>query len=1077
MTGTSLTLFLLVAYGCLVALIAHRAEKTRWSQGAAWRAPVIYALGMCAYCTSWTFYGSVGGAAKGSWTFLTIYLGPTLCALFWGDILRRLIRIKERFQVSSLADLLSVRYGKCPKIAAWVTLITMIALIPYLALQVRALRDSFSIISEGERGMVGPGIDAVLFLLLVTFSAVFGARNLKTTKGNEGLITAIAFESIVKLVAFLAVGIFCTFIAFDGVGPVLERARETLDDPGAPGPTLVSWITLTLLSGFAFLFLPRQFHVAVVEAREERHVWTARRLVPLYLLLINLFVVPIAAAGLAMGMPASAADSFVIAIPAAAGHDGLAYLVFFGGVSAALGMITLSSVTLALMVCNHLVLPTLTRLGAPASLQRQVLFLRRATIAGMIALGYAFALGLGNTKGLVSLGIMAFAAIAQFAPATLGAIYWSGAHRRGAMAGIIGGFAIWTYTLLLPTLSQGGILPDAWLTHGPLGIESLRPLSLFGLEGLDMVSHAMLWSLGLNVTLFVLCSQNVRQQAHEREEAVAFTGILGSDDSESVEVVEAKRDVPLEDKREVVEVALGRWLTAEDADKVLARGIRNAGLSDEDRISVLELNAFQRELERELAAIIGVALAHQTLANSGLVTDEERQRLSSVYADMMAAMQVSPLELQARLVEFRERETRLMLEAEDLETQVQERTEQLQAVNQELLAAKAQAEAASDAKSDFLCNMSHEVRTPMTAILGSADLALLDDSDTQEMARHLRTIQTNGEHLLAVVSDILDISKIEAGRLEVETVPTDVRLILQEVATLQRPIIEDKGLQFGMQIDSGVPQLLPCDPTRLRQILLNLLNNATKFTERGAVHVIVQREFEDQTYVRFDVRDTGIGIDAETLGQLFRPFKQADGSTTRKFGGTGLGLAISRQLARLLGGDLDVSSVPGQGSNFRLRLPARSLALEQAPESQSKVEDLDDRTVEPSEHRLLVVEDNKVNQRIATSMLEREGYHVDVAENGREGMNAALAAREEGRPYSVVLMDMMMPVMDGYEATRALREAHYEQPIVALTAHAMESERKRCHEVGCDDFATKPYRREHLLRTIERQILSATPSP
>ncbi len=406
----------------------------------------------------------------------------------------------------------------------------------------------------------------------------------------------------------------------------------------------------------------------------------------------------------------------------------------------------------------------------------------------------------------------------------------------------------------------------------------------------------------------------------------------------------------------------------------------------------------------------------------------------------------------------------------------------LERANADLERARRKAERAAAAKTEFLANMSHEIRTPMTAILGFTDI-LLEEAPTSEEPERLdalRTIRRNGAYLLEILNDILDFSKIEANRLEIEQLPCSPRRIVNDVADLLRPRSEAKGVPLRVDIQEVVPERLMSDPVRLRQILLNLIGNAVKFTSEGQISVALRFDAQDQT-LEFDVEDSGIGIAPETLMQIFEPFRQGDSSMTRRFGGTGLGLAITKRLVERLGGAITATSTVGRGTRFRVHLPAEMLSEERAatdalegdtPSTAGLKRALEG--LRGSDNRVLVVEDGPDNQRVIKHLLERAGYVVTIAENGLIGVEIALAAADDGTPFSVILMDVQMPVLDGYGATRQLRDQGYVGPIIALTAHALPSERQRCIESGCDAFATKPIERVKLLETIAFHVQKAS---
>lgn len=399
----------------------------------------------------------------------------------------------------------------------------------------------------------------------------------------------------------------------------------------------------------------------------------------------------------------------------------------------------------------------------------------------------------------------------------------------------------------------------------------------------------------------------------------------------------------------------------------------------------------------------------------------------------------------------------------------------------ELAEAKCLADSASNAKSQFLANMSHEIRTPLTSILGYCDI--LHDDGLAEGApvkrlQTIRTIRRAGEHLLTVINDILDLSKIEAGQLRTEQIETSLPRILIEVDTLMRPRIEAKGVELKIALVTSIPDRIVSDPTRLRQILLNLVGNAAKFTAAGTITVRVRVDRSSaEGLIRMEVEDSGSGMTAEQAAPLFRPFIQADASVTRKHGGTGLGLNISRRLARMMGGDVRLDySEPGRGSRFVVELPLMTSDQSQPVHDLSAFSNSTDSLHEAPnaiKGRILLAEDGEDNQHLISFHLSRAGAEIDIAENGLIALEMLRAAEAKGNPYDLLLTDMQMPEMDGYTLARTLRSEGYVGPIVALTAHAMADDRRKCLEAGCDDYATKPIVKFALLATCHRWLEKA----
>ena len=397
--------------------------------------------------------------------------------------------------------------------------------------------------------------------------------------------------------------------------------------------------------------------------------------------------------------------------------------------------------------------------------------------------------------------------------------------------------------------------------------------------------------------------------------------------------------------------------------------------------------------------------------------------------------------------------------------------------------AKREAESASKAKSEFLANMSHEIRSPMTAILGFTENLLDANLDAQEKKEAVEAVRRNGFHLLTVINDILDLSKIEAGKLDVELLPCSPSQILDEIAATVRSQARAKNLTLAVECSRSLPARILADPTRLRQVLINVAANAVKFTTTGEVRltaspvsvVAADGESASASAVQFEISDTGIGMTPAEMSRLFQPFTQADGSVTRRFGGTGLGLAISKRLVELMGGSISLESVPGKGTTIRVTMPVGEQSSAASPIGVSANRALPVSPIRSAASslvstRILLAEDGPDNQRLIVSILKRAGAEVSVAEDGHRSLELARIATERGMPYDVVLMDMHMPVMDGYTATRLLRENGYAGPVIALTAHAMSDARTECLAAGCSDFVTKPIDRDALIATIIRHI-------
>ena len=872
--------------------------------------PVIYSLSLAVYATAWTFYGSVGRAAGDGVGFLPIYIGPTLMILLWWFVLRKIIRISKVNRITSLADFIGSRYGKSALLAGLVTVIAVIGILPYISLQLKAVSSSFQILLQYPQIVMPPKTGAVeilhdtpfyVALFMAMFTIAFGTRALDVSERHEGMVAAIAFEGLVKLVAFLAVGVFVTFGVFNGVGDIFGRAAERPDLArlmapfGAAGADYAGWVWLTVLSMLAIMFLPRQFQVAVIENVDEKHLKKAVWLFPLYMLAINLFVLPIAFGG-RLAFPAGNvdADTFVLTLPMAFHQESLALLVFIGGLSAATGMVIVETIALSTMVCNDLVMPILLRwkwlnLARRPDFTALLLDIRRGAIVAILLLGYFYFRIAGEAYALVSIGLISFAAVAQFGPVAIGGLYWKGGTRTGALAGLSAGFAVWLYTLLLPAFAKSGWLPASFLIEGPFGIELLRPDRLFGLGGLDQITHAMVWSMIANIGAYVLVSLVGRQSPAEHSQATLFVDVF----TQTGERGRVWRGATT--SASALQTLLGRFLGPTRAAELFsAYALERGHRSVEELEADAELVHFA---EIQLAGTIGAASAHTMVST---VVQEGPLGIDEVMTIIDEASQV--IAYSHKL--------------EEKQQELEQATASLKAANERL-------QELDRLKDDFVSTVTHELRTPLTSIRAFSEI-LHDhpDIDPAERHRFLGLIIRESERLTRLINQVLDLAKLESGHAEWQTAQLDLNEIVADAVSATSQIFKGRGVSVVTRPAPKLPAVV-ADRDRLMQVMLNLLSNAVKFSpeKTGKVEVTVS---EDPANVRIEVRDNGVGISPEHLGVIFEKFRQVGDTLTEKPPGTGLGLAICRQIIDHFGGKLSVDSEPGRGSVFWFTLPRAS---------------------------------------------------------------------------------------------------------------------------------------------------------
>ena len=860
--------------------------------------PIVYTLSLAVYCSAWTYYGSVGLAAQHGLSFLPIYLGPTLAAFLFPLLFLKILRITKAYGITSIADFVAARYGKSGLVGGLVTIVAVIGGIPYISLQLKALASSVTVVM-GEASLLGPDIGSgadtalTITLLLAIFTIFFGTRHIDATERHEGMVLAVAFESIVKLLAFLAVGILVTYVLHDGMGDIGARIVEAGygDRLTMEGTALsyLDWFLLTMLAGMMMLVLPRQFQVAVLENVDERHLRTASWLFPAYLLLINIFVLPVAAAGLLAG--GLEGDLMILDLPLNAGYSGMALLTYLGGLSAATAMIIVATIALSTMVSNDLVIPVLLRfhllrLAKRADLARVILNIRRAAILGLLMLGYVFFKQVGSGYGLASIGMISFAAVAQFVPAIIAGIYWREANRMGAILGILGGFLVWLYTLIGPALAHAGVLDGSFIEQGAFGITLLRPEALFGLDGLHPVSHALIWSLSLNLLLLVGASLAGNQDNLERLQALLFVEVNERQETTRLWYGETR----VADLCEL----MARFIAAGGVDRVLSIDARRRGtkLQRDETADA----SFVQLVERRLARVIGASSARVMVS-------------SVVRGEVIGPDQVMEiLDETSQVIEYSQK--------------LEQKSKALEEASAELRKANARLKELDGLKDDFIATVSHELRTPLTSIRSFSEI-LLDTPDlpAEQRAEFLQIVVRESERLTRLINDVLDLSKIESGRMDWQVAALDLRDVVEEAVAATHGLFQERRIALQCLT---VPAEAPVvgDHDRLVQVMVNLLSNAAKFAPEGhgQVHIGLDMTTDGQLEVR--VEDNGPGVPHAYRAVIFEKFGQASDDLKRRPKGTGLGLTISRHIVRQFGGDMRVEDAKAGGAAFCFALPA-----------------------------------------------------------------------------------------------------------------------------------------------------------
>ncbi|MGD9784609.1 MAG: NahK/ErcS family hybrid sensor histidine kinase/response regulator [Hyphomicrobiaceae bacterium] len=1112
--------------------------------------PFIYALSLAVYCTSWTFFGSVGLAATTGYDFFPVYLGPIAIFAVGTPLMLRIVRIAKSQNLTSIADFMAARYGKSQAVAAIVTIVAIIGSLPYIALQLKAIATSIEIVLGGTRlapidipriGFIDTAL--IITLTLALFAILFGTRQIDSTEHQDGLMLAIAAESVVKLLAFITVGVFVV-VAFDG-GPVefLKHAvaHPVVSETFSRGLNGGMWLTIAALSFICIILLPRQFHVAVVENNSETEIRRARWLFPLYLIIINIFVVPIAAAGMMHFTPGHAdPDFFMLTLPMQHGSPTMTLIAFVGGLSAATAMVIVESVALAIMICNGLMVPLLLRqepaeAASQSDMAATLVAIRRFAIGLLLLLAYIVYRQVGHTQGLAAIGLLSFAAIAQLAPAFFIGLIWRKGTARGAIAGVLAGTAMWAYTLVLPWLVKAGLAPGDILEHGPLGLGMLRPQALFYFQ-FEPLTHGVLWSLSINVLTYLTVSVLRSPEPIERIQARLFVQDEGGRSPSGVPAFRLWRtSVTMRD----LEACVARYLGNDRAARSFGEYAASRNVAGPWRETEADIQAV-RFAEHLLSSAIGSASARLVLSlllRRGSVSGQSAIRLLD---DASEALQynrdllqsaldqvrhgLSVFDKDMRLIcwnrQFRElldlpselgrvgapldRILRVLAERGDLgpgaidelieqrlfklavrketfqervhggtrhleirtsampqggivatfsditdrvaaanalaranetlERRVRERTAELLEVNAALAVAKAHADEANLDKTRFLAAASHDILQPLNAARLYAT-SLRERPLAVSEAQLARNVDASLAAVEEIFSALIEISRMDAGRLDPELSDFPLSEIFEQLAVEFEPLAKEKALTLRTAATS---QWVRSDRRLLRRVLQNLVSNAIKYTRSGSVLMGARRS---GNHLVVQILDTGPGIPADKKDVIFKEFQRLEGpgSNVR---GLGLGLSIVERICRILDHPIQLTSAPRRGSTFAVRVARaapqeRREAIVVAPPAAGSL----------AGTSIVCIDNEPAVLAGMEALLTGWGCAVKTAASAAMALEAISGMAE---PPDIILADYHLDSGTGVDAVQRLRKALDRQvPAVIITAdHSLEVQREvRAHDL------------------------------
>ncbi len=1076
----------------MIALLFAVAAVVEGRAGLAVRRPWLrhgaYTLALGVYCSSWTFYGAVGSIVRDGWQYLPIYLAPICLLLFAPRFLRRLAQAVAEEQATTVSDFIAARFGHDGGVARLVTLIALVGTIPYVALQFRSIGGALAFASGqpiSDATMIGAAA------LLALFAILFGARRYELAGRSEGLVYAIGLESVIKIVALTAVAGVAVVLLINADGASVDSGMALLSANFRPERLSVDFGVIFLISIMAIIALPRQFYMGLVEAQEPGSLDRARFGLAAYLAVMALMALPIALAGASLMQPGEGSDLYVLQVPALGDNGAVLVLALIGGISAAASMVIVDSTALATMVSNDLIFPALLRTrrtdAAEGALGRRMLQVRRLSILGIVVAALAWALLIPADNTLASIGLIAFAAMAQFTPHLILATQASGRDALAARVSLSIGFALWLYTLALPP-----ILPDM-VAHSLTG-SLFDPLRLFGIGNASPLVHGVAWSLGCNLLAYsVVAARKVQtpplpwtlrgqQKISDLDDLARLTASFVGQERARTEFPDAAPGVPI--TRAAAQRArdlIARVVGASSARALVASALAGSQMSLADVTRLLGERGQSLRFSRELLAAtfehvdagisvvdsemnlvawnsqyldifgyppglvrVGTPIAELIRYNArlgdfgsediehhvrkrlnhmrrGQPHSFERQRkdgrvIKTVGGPMPGGGYVTSFTDISDEAEVRDELERTLAQ---LEQRVAERTGELRAANRQL------AEATRD-KTRFLAAASHDLLQPLHAArLFTAALARDAAPNTQMLAGRVDSAISAADGLIRA---LLDISRLDAGGVEPSPEPVALAPFITDLAQSFMPMAESKGLALRI---GALPGDVHTDPGLLRSVVQNFLSNALRYTPSGGM-LIGSRRRGDR--VRIDVYDTGVGIAPEQIQRIFTEFTRLG---EVEADGLGLGLALAERIARLLGGEISVSSVPGRGSRFSLSLPLSAPQMAAAVPARAVPTPLPMRALD-----VLVIDNDALIVEAMLSLLTSLGHRATGAADPVQALAAA-------GPFDAALVDFHLgTATDGLALIAALRLQHPGLPAALVTAQGSPDLVRRAAVLG-----------------------------
>lgn len=942
-----MALTIIFVYCLIQYLIARFGEQNTPIANRIKSSATTYSLSLAVFCTSWTYYGNIGQASSQGIQHIALFIGSTLTYVLMAPLFKMMVRIKTAYHSTSIADFISTRYFNSQYLAALITILCLVGIVPYISIQLKSIIGTFEFVTNTSTATHSAFIsllDLLVVVLMVLFTIFFGARKLDPTERHPGIVVALASESLLKLLVFIIAGAVIIFSVFDGLPSIVSQLNEQQKDIFQTPPTQTAWFTSMLLGAIGVIALPRQFHIGVVECSNEAVIDKAKWMFPLYLFLINIMVLPIAMAGAVFIPNNSTPDLTFLAIPMRENMHITAAMVFIGGFAASTGMIMVSALTLSTMATNHLSLPLIETFPKLQFMRRFLLYLRWFFVCLILLLSLLYLRVIEESELLVQIGSISFVAMAQLVPALIGGLIWKRANLAGALSGIVTGSLLWFYTLMLPSIVRSEWLSNSLLEYGPFSIEWLKPEQLLGLPFSSNISHSLFWSLLVNVACFIIVSELFQTRSKEQKNhARKFLGVAFGKQKINLTSSKIQDNIDLDKKIVMLVRLVSRYVETSSAEQKVRQCSLHCKIAGKERVNVLELLKLKNSVTNMLAGLVGMATANKAMKAIELFTDSEQKELSNSYYGLIAKSQMSPEELINKVNFYQEKQelledhalhqersiTQLKEEQqathkaktalkdlnENLEQRVVERTEQLTKANEELEQAmnelkdtqKKLVEADKMASlGGLVAGVAHEINTPIGVVLTAISTLQTERDEFEKLYQAHKVSNKDMKQLLSNIEEVsaLSLSNISRAAKLIESFKMvavdqsteekreiDVKQYLEHIKTSLKPKLVQTEHQLIINCEANIH--ITSYPGAISQVLSNFilssLIHAFPLVEKGTmtIDVTVNDQQLGLTY-----RDNGKGLTDSGYDKFFEPFY----TTNRSKGGSGLGTHIAYNL-------------------------------------------------------------------------------------------------------------------------------------------------------------------------------------